>query len=139
MKIIFRTARSIFNGEDTSIYCFQKWGYFLASIIFAGFFAKITYLAFDTPQQYSELIVGNIAWSYSNKFHDYAMLFSFVGVFFVSLIIISGLSGRLVRRIGVEAENNFHEFLVLLSAPAGFWFAGLLTTRNWTSPDLVDS
>ncbi|MGZ8933261.1 MAG: hypothetical protein ACXW04_00030 [Methylobacter sp.] len=130
MKIFFRAVGLIFIEENTSIFCFQKWGYFLSSIILAGFFAKIAYWIFDDHQQYSELIVGSIAWSYSNKFHDYAMLFSFVGVFFVSLMIISGLSGRLDKRLGHGAENSFHEFLVLLSAPVGLWFAGLLTTRN---------
>jgi hypothetical protein len=130
MKRYFRTVGLFFSEGNTRIIGFSKWGYFLASIILASCFAKIVYSTFDVPQHYSEMIVGNIAWSYSNKFHDYAMLFSFVGAFFVSLIIISGMSGRLEKRVGSEAENDFHEFLILLSAPAALWVAGLLTTKN---------
>lgn len=99
MKIIFRVVKLFFSEENTSTICFSKWGYFLASTILASFFAKIAYLAFDVPQQYSELIVGNIAWSYSNKFHDYAVLFSFVGVFFC-------FARNNFRHVGSVREKN---------------------------------
>lgn len=130
MKMIFKNIGSIYTSEGTDIFRFQRWGYFLAAAILAAWCAATTYRLFNVPQYYSELIVGNIAWKFSNKFHDYAVLFSLVGGFFFALIVLSLLSKRLTEKVGPDAEDRFHDFLVLLSTPAGVWFAGLMVTQN---------
>ena len=130
MKFFSRDVSFVFTDDGQNIFSFQRWGYFLVSIILASFFANITYLVFDFPQQYSELIVGSVSWSYANKFHDYAVLFSFVGTFFIAILLLSRLSSALIRKLGCKSENDFHEFLILLCTPAGLWFTDLLTTKN---------
>jgi hypothetical protein len=64
------TVKELFIEKNAEIFCWSRWGYFLASIILASFSAKISYLAFGDSQKYPELLVENIAWHYSNKFHD---------------------------------------------------------------------
>lgn len=130
MKITFQNFGSIFSYEDADIFRLQRWGYFLAAAILAALSAATTYRLLDFPQYYSEPIVGNIAWSFSNKFHDYAVLFGFVGGFFFTLIALWVLSIRIAKNAGAEIEDQFHDFIVLLCTPAGVWFAGLQTTHN---------
>ena len=93
-------------------------------------FSSSIYQKLNISQHYSELIVGHIADNYANKFHDYAVLFSIIFSFFIFLAILALLSSRLKKTIGTEANASFHDFIILLSAPAGAWLLGLITTKS---------
>src|SRR5262245_53648295 len=119
MKSIWQKLESLSFYESMNISCTQTWGFVLASAIFAATCARETYIALKhVPQHYSEPIVGNIAWSASTKFLDYATLFGFVGGFLIFLLASSSLSIRLAKKMGAEAQERLHDFLVLLSTPA---------------------
>jgi hypothetical protein len=119
-----------YQRDGFDIYRVERWGYYLAAIIIAALAASLAYRFLDIPQSYESPIVGSVAWNFSNKFQDYALLFVLVGAFFASLTGISLLANRLVRIISPEAEENLHRLTVLLCTPAAFWFAALLTTKN---------
>ena len=111
---------------------FQKnlWGVYLSSAIISATLSSVIYIFLDLDQSYSELIVGNISWGYDNKFHDYALLVSIVFSFVAAFLIIGSFLNRLTRVCGQSAADHFYDFLILLCAPAGFWFLGLVTTKN---------
>lgn len=119
-----------YTEESAGSFLSKRWGFVLAALTFAAWCAVITYRAFDLPQYYSEPIVGNIAWTLSNKFHDYAALFSLIGGFLAFFVLVSLFAVRLTKQVGFGAEARLHDFLVLLSAPVGVWLASLLTTKS---------
>lgn len=132
----FRIALMRWGGDVSSVLILRFWGFFLASFILAAGFAEHAYKQLNLPQRYVELIVGSIAWSYENKFHDYAVLYALIGAFLVALVAIASLAARLSRWAGLDAAQRLHDFLLVLCAPAVLWFAGLLTTKS-ASLDLL--
>ena len=130
MNKLFQYLWTRYAREGIEAPSLGKWGHLLASAILAAASAVVCYRVFNFADTYSEPVVGNIAWNFATKFHDYAVLYGFVGSFFVSLTAISALSGRLSRRFGTDAGDRFHDVLLLLCAPAGLWFAGLLTSKS---------
>jgi hypothetical protein len=130
MKSQLSRCRWPYSDEDAGSFLGKRAALALASLIVAAWFAFGAYRRLDWPQTYSELIVGNIAWTMSDKFHDYATLFAFIGGFLLSFMLLSVLSARLTRQIGFGAEQRFQDFLAMVGAPAGLWIAGLLTTKE---------
>lgn len=130
MKSQLSRSRWPYSDETAGGFIGHRAALVLASLVVAAWCAFGAYTRLDQPQVYSELIVGNIAWTMSGKYHDYATLFAFVGGFLLSFALLSMLSAGLTRRVGFGAEQRFHDFLAMLGAPAGLWFAGLLTTRE---------
>jgi len=130
MKSQLSRGRWPYSDENAGNFLGTRAALVLASLIVAAWFAFGAYTRLDRPQTYSELIVGNIAWTISDKYHDYATLFAFVGGFLLSFALLSVLSTRLTRQIGFGAEQRFNDFLAMLGAPAGLWIAGLLTTKE---------
>jgi len=109
---------------------FRRWGFVLAAVILSAGCAELVYSNLDLPQRYSELVVGHIAWTYESKFQDYAGLFALVGGFLASLLLIASLSAGVSHNLGPAAVDRFHDFVLILCAPAGVWLAGLLTTKG---------
>lgn len=105
-----------------------RWGYFLAAAVLAACSAALV-RPLAAVQDYSQPIVGAIAWSYATKGNDYALLFSFVALFFAFLWLLLRLSTR-IEATWKDGEAGFHDLLLLLCAPAGVWLAGLLATRS---------
>ena len=131
MKGVLKYPQLFFTRSLTDIFALKRWRLFLAAGILAAQCGAATYYRLSQwSQPYSELIVGNLAWNFKGKLQDYAVLFSFVGGFFVFLVVLSALATRVARKVAPDTEENFDNFLVLLSAPAGVWFAGLLTTHS---------
>ena len=108
----------------------RYWGFFLAATIVASGFARSVYRKFNLSQQYSELIVGSVAWSYENKFHDYAVLYAFVFAFLFVIFAVAFIAERLKKTAGVGEVERMHDFLLVLCAPAILWFSSLLTSRG---------
>lgn len=106
------------------------WGFFAAALLLALGCVERVYVGLDLPQRYPEFIVGSIAWTYQNKFHDYAALYSFVAAFVVALALIGSLASRLHRDFGTDGVDRLHELVLLLCAPAALALGALLTTRN---------
>jgi len=127
---LFSILSAISERRGGAFIGMQRWGYFAASILVASCFSVLCYVYFNVPQQYSEFIVGNIAWSYENKFHDYATLFCLVGTFFITLTFITEIAARLKDSISSHAERRFHDVLIYSSALSAFWLTGMLTTNN---------
>ena len=130
MKGVLTHLKVLFVGSVADIFAIKRWRLFLAAGILSTLCAGTTYHLLPLSQHYSELIVGNLAWNFEDKFRDYAVLFSFVGGFFVFLVALSALMTRVARKVAPDTEENFDNSLVLLSTPAGVWFAGLLTTHS---------
>jgi hypothetical protein len=118
------------SAGTNEIFKKNLWGIYLCCAIFSATFSGIVYKYFDINQEYSELIVGALAWDYLNKFHDYSLLFSMVFSFVMALIIIGSLFKRLDNVYGENVAAQLHEFLLLLCAPAGCWLLGLIATKN---------
>ncbi|MGI4779719.1 MAG: hypothetical protein ACRYGA_16655 [Janthinobacterium lividum] len=132
----FRRAIFRWGSESTGVLTGRYWGFFVAAFVVASGLAGGVYKRLDLPQRYSELVVGNIAWNYDNKFHDYAVLYAVVFLFLVLLLAIAGLAAR-IRRVGGTGEvDRFHDLLLVLCAPAVLWLSALPTTRD-ASLDLL--
>lgn len=124
-------------GRDTSgVLTARYWGFFLAAFVLAAGVAEKVYKGLNLPQRYAELVVGSIAWSYENKFHDYAVLYAVIGAFLATVVVIGSVAAWLSRCVGSAGADRLHEFVLILCLPAVLWCAGLLTTKN-TSLDLV--
>lgn len=130
MKNIIQSINTFLFHKTEVFFSIARWGYFFGSFILAAVFSKIIYQKFNLPQKYSELIVGSITWSYDNKFHDYAVLFGFIGSFFMFLFLFICISKLIENKLGFEVENNFHNMIVIFSSPVAIWISGLLTTKN---------
>jgi hypothetical protein len=91
--------------------------------------ARWAYRWLDRPAHYAEPIVGSIAWQASSKLRDYAAPLALVAGFLVALAIASAVSARLQRTVGAAAADRLDALLLVASAPAGAWLAGLLTTK----------
>jgi hypothetical protein len=127
IKIIINLPQAVFQRN--------LWGAYLSSAILATTLSSVIYKFVDLGQSYSEFIVGSIAWGYGNKFHDYLLLFSIVLSFVTIFLIICSFFNRLASIYGQTKLEDFHDFLILLSAPAGFWLLGLVTTKNTSRKD----
>ena len=124
-------------GRDASgVLTARYWGFFLAAFVLAAGVAEKVYKGLNLPQRYAELVVGSIAWSYENKFHDYAVLYAVIGAFLATVVVIGSVATWLSRCVGSAGADRLHDFLLVLCLPAVLWCAGLLTTKN-TSLDLV--
>lgn len=130
MKNIIYAINTFLFHKTEFFFSIARWGYFLGAFILAAIFSKLIYQKFNLPQKYSELIVGSITWGYDNKFHDYAVLFGFIGGFFMFLLLFICISKLIENKLDFDVENNFHNMIVILSLPAAIWFSGLLTTKN---------
>ncbi|CAG9177798.1 hypothetical protein CURE108131_05475 [Cupriavidus respiraculi] len=130
MKSLLSRGPWPYTDESAGAFLCRRASLLLASLVIAAWCAYGAYQRMDRPQAYSELIVGNIAWSLSNKYHDYAALFAFVFGTLASFVLLCALSARVARQIGSLAEARFQDFLAMTAAPAGLWLAGLLTTRD---------
>jgi hypothetical protein len=108
----------------------RYWGFFFAAFVLAAGVAKEIYQRLDLPQKYTELIVGNIAWSYQNKFHDYAVLYAVVVAFLAALVFIAWIAARLEKLAGPDAVGRLHDLLLILCLPAVVWLSGLLTSKD---------
>lgn len=115
----------------------RYWGFFVAAFVVASGIAGRVYRRFNLPQHYSELVVGNVAWNYDNKFHDYAVLYAIVFLFLAVLAVIGGVAARLRRVAGIGEVDRFHELLLVLCVPAVLWASALPTTRD-VSQDLLN-
>jgi len=127
---LFSLLSAIPERRGASFIGMQRWGFLAASIVVASCFSMLCYVYFNVSQQYSEFIVGSIAWRHENKFHDYATLFCLVATFFITLTFITEIAARLKNSISSHAEQRFHDVLIYSSALAAFWLTGLLTTNN---------
>lgn len=106
------------------------WGFVLASTLLAAGVAELVYLKLDLPQRYAEFVVGAIAWTYENKFRDFALLYGFVAAFLVALAVLTMLAARLKSLFGFEGVDRLHDGVLLLCAPAGLWLGELITTKS---------
>jgi hypothetical protein len=125
-----RAATTNWGVEASGILGFRYWGFFFAAFVLAAGVAGAIYRHLDLPQNYSEFIVGNIAWSYQNKFHDYAVLYSLVISFFLILVAIACIAVRLGRIAGSGAIGRLHDSILILCLPAVVWLSGLLTSKS---------
>ncbi len=130
MKTLLRKIEALYSVEDAPRLGFRRWGFFAASAVLAAVCAAAVYRSLDLAMRYPEPIVGNPAWSFDNKFHDYAVGLAFVAAFILTLAGVVWLSKRIERRGGPDAEEGLHDLLCMASAPAGVWLAGLITTRS---------
>ena len=130
MKAALMALDAFISDSCSDLLSPRRWKLFLTSGILATFCAGLTYHFLDLPQHYSELVVGSLSWSFSNKFHDYSMCFSFVAGFLIFVIVLSVLRKLISTRIGEDTKDDLEDFLLVLNTPAGVWFAGLLTTHN---------
>jgi hypothetical protein len=121
----------LYDGDTGAepVLSLRRFGYFLAAAVLAACTGAIVVKLASVPQTYSELIVGSIAWRFKSKAADYALLLSLIPAFLAWLALIAALAARL-RRDSLRNEEGFHDVTVLLCAPAGMWFAGLLTSKN---------
>lgn len=126
----FRKAILRWGSESTGMLTGRYWGFFVAAFVVASCLAGGVYKRFDLPQRYSELVVGNVAWNYDNKFHDHAVLYAVVGFFLLVLVALGAVAARLRRFAGVGEVDRFHDLLLVLCAPAVLWLSGLLTSRD---------
>lgn len=132
----FRAAAVEWGRGASGALAARYWGFFLAAFVLAAGVAEKVYRGLNLPQRYAELIVGSIAWSYENKFHDYAVLYAVIGAFLAVVVVIASIAARLSRDVGSAAVDRLHDCLLVLCLPAVLWLAGLLTTKN-ASLDLL--
>ena len=92
--------------------------------------AQVVYFQFDLTQKYAEFIVGSITWRSANKFHDYALLFTFVIGFLILIRLIFNVISGLSRKCGSDCIEQLHDFFAYLCVPAGLWFIGLLSSKS---------
>lgn len=126
----FGTTVLRWGRETSSVLIPRFWGFFLAAFVLAAGVAEQVYRHLNLPQRYAELIVGSIAWSYENKFHDYAVLYAVIAAFLVFLVAIGSLAAWLSRCTGSTGVDRLHDFVLLLCLPAVLAIAGLLTSRT---------
>ena len=105
-----------------------KLGWIIGSIIIAAIVSNLFYIYLPIRDSYPELTVGSVTWDGGVKSIDYVLLYSFIGAFFISYLIISLISSRLKKLFGEGVEEYFNNLLILLSTPFGLWFFGLLVT-----------
>lgn len=121
---------SAWGAEVAATLSCRWWGFFAAALLLALGCADMAYVHLDLPQRYPELVVGAIAWTEQNKFHDYAVLYALVLGFVVALSLIGSLAACFHRDFGAAGVDRFHELTLLLCAPAALALGALLTTRN---------
>lgn len=117
-------------GDATPMIIPRWWGFVLAAALLAAGMSELVYTRLDLPQRYAELVVGAIAWTYENKFRDYALLYGFTAAFLVALCALATIAARVKSLAGAEGVDRLHDGLLLLCAPAGLWLGELVTTKN---------
>ena len=115
---------------QTDFFCIKRWSFFLSALILAAMCAQVVYFQFDLTQKYAEFIVGSITWRSANKFHDYALLFTFVIGFLILIRLIFNVISGLSRKCGSDCIEQLHDFFAYLCVPAGLWFIGLLSSKS---------
>lgn len=139
----FRGMRSsVLNGAN-DVFKRNLCGVLLSCAIVAAALSGLVYHFLDISQSYAELIVGSVAWQYTSKFRDYAFLFTAVFGFVAVFLLTSAILDRLAKASGDHAVAAFDQLLLVLCAPAGFWFFALVISDNsslsllWISGSLV--
>lgn len=130
MDSVLRRLKELYSVQDPPRLSYRRWGIVAASVVLAATCAAPVYRSLNRPLVYPEPIVGASAWILGTKFRDYAVPLAFIAVLLTALLTIEALMKRVELRIGPSEEAGLHQLLCIVSAPAGAWFTGLLTTRN---------
>lgn len=114
------------------------WEYLLPSLLLASAIAQGLASLYDrwVPQQYSQLVIGDITWESSSKQPDYFILFGFV-VFLLAIHLgLRSLAAAVFKVNGESAERGLRQLLVYSFLPTGIW-AGFVFNNNKFSLELL--
>lgn len=99
----------------------ERLGAAIAALVIGGVFF-IEALGLNFSQNYSDFIVGSLAWYAGNKFQDLVAWPVFIFLAFLAFCFLSGVTSRLQQRHGTEVSSDFTAQLVLWSLP---FYAGI--------------